>query len=89
MPDDDQEPVASGSQQNALDSEVQAAPDEVEVADAEEEVIAEDAAEEMIEEEPAPIAVPALRSQSIDQARAALRAAGLGVEVQRQPSWQP
>ena len=89
MPDDNQEPVASDSQQNAPDSEVQAAPDEVEVVEAEDEAIAEDAAEELIEEEPAPIAVPSLRSQSIDQARAALRAAGLGVEVQRQPSWQP
>ncbi len=89
MPDDDQEPVASDSQQNALDIEVQAAPGEAEVADAEEEVIAEDAVEEMIEEEPAPIAVPSLRSQSIDQAKAALRAAGLKVEVLRQPSWQP
>lgn len=85
MPDDDQEPVASDSQQNARDEEVEAAPDEGEVADAEDEVIVEDA----VEEEPAPIAVPALRSQPITQAKAALRAAGLKVEVLRQPSWQP
>lgn len=89
IPDDDQEPIASDSQQNAMDIEDQAAPDEVVVADAEDEVVVEDPAEEILEEEPEPIAVPALRSQSINQAKAALRAAGLKVEVLRQPSWQP
>lgn len=88
MPDDDKELIAEQGQRSAP-IEAPAAPDELEVADAEEEVIVEDAAEEVIEEEPAPIAVPALRSQPIDQAKAALRAAGLKVEVLRQPSWQP
>lgn len=88
MPDEDQEP-AENSQQAAQGNELQAAPDEVEVADAEEAVIGEDAVDETIEEEPVPITVPALRSQSIDQAKTALRTAGLKIEVLRQPSWQP
>lgn len=90
MPNDDLEPAGntqpshhSGSSTHEA-AEPEAADEAAPVdEDVENDVVEEP--EEVIEE----ISVPALRSQSISEARNALRKAGLKLKVVRQPSWRP
>lgn len=87
MPDEDLQTTAGDSQRSAppgaADSSagVVEADDQVDDSDA---VEPEEPEEEVVEE----ISVPSLRSQSVTEARSALRQAGLKVKVVRQPSWQ-
>lgn len=88
LPDEDQ-PIDAGGQGSAQETESAPVETESEEADPTDEPTVEADVEEVVEEEPAPITVPALRAQSIKEARAALRASGLKAEIVRQPSWHP
>ncbi len=79
----DQAPRTSDSGASAVEEEGTADEDE----DAEADAVAEETEETVVEEVVEEISVPALRSQSVDQARSALRRAGLEVEIVRKPSW--
>lgn len=86
---DDSRPAAQSSDAAskgvADDESTQEAADDPTEAEAAVEEEPEEVVEEVVEEIP----VPALRSTSIAKARSTLRRAGLGIEVVRQPSWQP
>lgn len=87
-PDDDQDAIASSDRQKT----VQADEKQPETHSSDEPASDETATEDVVtteEPEVEDISVPALRSQSLQEARNALRQAGLTSEVVRQPSWRP
>lgn len=88
MPDEDVQPSAQGHETSAPSAGADASAEVVE-ADDQADGAVEDETEEPEEEVVEEIAVPALRSESVTDARSALRRAGLKVKIVRQMSWQP